>query len=202
MITDIRAHYDDLLRRHGDSPEAVQYSSQESQERRFELLLQVGDLQDKSILDFGCGTAHLLDYMTRLGLKVNYYGVDIVEGFIDLCRKKHPQAHFGQLDNFSHLTFDYILVGGVFNNKMSDNEDFYRRTLVDLFKRCRRGLSFNMMSAYVDYQNPDLYYEYPEKVFGFLKREVTPYVTLRNDYEVKPGVIPFDFTVYAYRGGQ
>jgi hypothetical protein len=27
-------------------------------------------------------------------------------------------------------------------------------------------------------------------------------VTLRNDYEVKPGVVPFDFTVYAYRSGQ
>jgi hypothetical protein len=25
---------------------------------------------------------------------------------------------------------------------------------------------------------------------------------LRNDYEVKPGVVPFDFTVYAYRHGQ
>jgi SAM-dependent methyltransferase len=202
MINDIKAHYDDLLRKYGDSPEAVQYSSQASQERRFELLMRVGNLQGKSILDFGCGTAHLLDYMIRTGLEVNYYGVDIVDGFIDLCRKKHPQAHFGQLENFLSLTFDYVLVSGVFNNRMADNEGFYRSSLIELFKRCRYGLSFNMMSAYVDYQNPDLYYEYPEKVFGFLKREVTPYVTLRNDYEVKPGVIPFDFTVYAYRGGQ
>jgi hypothetical protein len=66
----------------------------------------------------------------------------------------------------------------------------------------RLGLAFNMMSAYVDYQDPGLFYEYPENVFGFLKKEITPYVALRNDYEVKPGVVPFDFTVYAYRGGK
>ena len=34
--------------------------------------------------------------------------------------------------------------------------------------------------------------------FSFVKNEVTPYVTLRHDYEVKPGVIPFEFIIYAY----
>ena len=199
---DISAHYRRLLAEHGDSPQAVQYSCTKTQERRFELLAGIGDLHQKRILDFGCGTGHLGTYLSRQGIEVEYYGTDIVGEFLTLCRSKFPHGRFEEFSRLSHLQFDYIFVGGVFNNRMADNSRFYEDTIRELFPMCRIGLSFNMMSAYVDYQDPDLFYEYPEKVFSFLKREITPFVNLRNDYEVKPGVVPFDFTVYAYRGGQ
>ena len=202
MIKDLQAHYRDLLRQHGDSPQAVQYSSRETQERRFEKLVDVADLNGCSILDFGCGTGQLQDYLLRHGVNVQYHGVDIVDEFLTLCQEKFPQGRFGQLQDFQGQQFDYVLVAGVFNNLMEDNAAFYQSTLKTLFGMASKGLSFNMMSAYVDYQDEGLFYEYPEKVFAFLKREVTPFVALRNEYEVKPGVPPFDFTVYAYRGGQ
>lgn len=199
---DISAHYRHLLAEHGDSPQAVQYSCKNSQDRRFELLAGIGDLRNKRILDFGCGTGQLGSYLQAQGIDFEYYGTDIVEEFLTLCQGKFPQGTFEKFDRLSHLEFDYVFVGGVFNNKMANNSQFYQETVAKLFSMCRLGLSFNMMSAYVDFQAPNLFYEYPEKVFGFLKREVTPFVTLRNDYEVKPGVVPFDFTVYAYRSGQ
>lgn len=202
MIKDLQAHYRDLLRQHGDSPQAVQYSSRETQERRFEKLVNVADLNGCSILDFGCGTGQLQDYLLRQGVKVRYHGVDIVDEFLTLCQEKFPEGRFGQLQDFQGQQFDYVLVAGVFNNLIEDNTAFYQSTLKTLFGMANKGLSFNMMSAYVDYQDEGLFYEYPEKVFAFLKREVTPFVTLRNEYEVKPGVPPFDFTVYAYRAGQ
>lgn len=203
MNTDeISNHYRQLLAEHGDSPQAVQYSCSKSQERRFELLSGVGDLRHKRILDFGCGTGQLGTYLHKQGIEFDYFGTDIVEEFMTLCRSKFPQGHFEDFNSLSHLQFDYIFVAGVFNNKMTDNNQFYQETVRKLFSMCKLGISFNMMSAYVDYQDPGLFYEYPENVFGFLKREVTPFVTLRNEYEVKPGVVPFDFTVYAYRSGQ
>jgi SAM-dependent methyltransferase len=199
---DIGTHYRRLLAEHGDSPQAVQYSCIQSQERRFELLADIGDLRNTRILDFGCGTGQLGSYLERNGIEIEYFGTDIVQEFLTLCRSKFPKGHFEDFSHLSHMKFDYIFIGGVFNNKMANNQAFYQETIRKLFPMCRLGISFNMMSAYVDYQDSALFYEYPENVFGFIKRDITPFVTLRNDYEVKPGVVPFDFTVYAYRSGQ
>jgi len=202
MIENLQQHYRKLLETHGDSPEAVQYSTKETQERRFAILADIDDLNGKSILDFGCGTGQLLTYLEERGISVNYTGVDIVDEFVELCRKKFPNSKFGNIDDFTNQQFDYVLIAGVFNNLMPDNREFYKRTLHQLFKMANCGISFNMMSAYVDYRDDQLFYEYPEQVFSFLKKEVTPYVTIRNDYEIKKGVVPFDFTVYAYRGAK
>lgn len=199
---DIGTHYRRLLAEHGDSPQAVQYSCIQSQERRFELLADIGDLRNKRILDFGCGTGQLGSYLERNGIEIEYFGTDIVQEFLTLCRSKFPKGRFEEFSRLSQMNFDYIFIGGVFNNKMANNQAFYQETIRKLFPMCRLGISFNMMSAYVDYQDSALFYEYPENVFGFIKRDITPFVTLRNDYEVKPGVVPFDFTVYAYRSGQ
>lgn len=198
----LHSHYRELFHKYGDSPEAVQYSSLESQERRFEILIQVGDLAGKKILDFGCGTGQFGSYLKKNGINFQYYGVDIVDEFLDLCKSKHPEGNFGFMNDFDNQEFDYIFVGGVFNNKITDNRSFYQQTIRNLFKKTKIALSFNMMSAYVDFQSPDLYYEYPEEVFSFLKKEVTPFVTIRNDYQVKYGIVPFDFTAYAYRNGR
>lgn len=202
MILDLQAHYRNLLLEHGDGPQAVQYSSRESQERRFDIIAEIGDLNGSSILDFGCGTGQLYAYLKRKGIEVDYYGADIVDEFLTLCRSKFPHGRFGRFEDFAGQQFDYVLLSGVFNNRIKDNTGFYRDTLKSLFGVARKGLSFNMMSAYVDYQDQGLFYEYPENVYAFLKQNLTPFVTLRNDYEVKPGVPPFDFTIYAYRSGQ
>lgn len=199
---EIREHYRQLLAEHGDSPQAAQYSCRTSQNRRFELLAGIGNLNQQRIFDFGCGTGHLGSYLLSQGIEFEYNGTDIVEEFLGLCRQKFPQGTFKNFAAMSQLKFDYIFVSGVFNNLIDDNTHFYQDTVRQLFSMCNKGLSFNMMSAYVDYKDDGLFYEYPEHVFSFLKREVTPFVTIRNDYEVKPGVVPFDFTVYAYRSGQ
>lgn len=202
IIENIGAHYRELLLKHGDTPQATQYSSIESQERRFQILTEIGNLQGKTILDFGCGTGQLGTYLKRVGIDAEYHGVDIVPEFVDLCRKKFTASNFGKIEDFKDHKFDYVIIGGVFNNRMIDNINFYQATIRQLFGMTHIGLSFNMMSAYVDYQDQGLFYEYPENVFRFLKAEVTPYVQLRNDYEVKQGAVPFDFTVYAYQKSQ
>ena len=195
---DVQAHYRRLLLDHGDSHEAAQYSSKESQEARFGVLTAIADLQGTNIVDFGCGTAHLATYLQERGIDCEYVGVDFVPEFFDFARQKHPRHRFGAWDEVKGEMFDYAFVSGVFNNKTDDNERFYKETVTDIFSRVRKGFAFNMMSTYVDYFDEGLYYAKPEDVFAFVK-SLTPFVTLRNDYLVKPGSIPFEFTVYAYR---
>ena len=200
MSRAIAAHYRSLLKEHGDTAAAAQYSSRASQERRFAVLSMVGDLRGASVLDYGCGSAHLATFLKARGqAPARYTGVDIVDELLEMARAKHPEGHFGRPDDVLDHKFDYVLVSGVFNNRRRDNRRFYSETLKGLFGLCTRGLAFNMMSTYVDYRDPALFYEAPERVLGFVKRELTPYVVLRHDYEVKPGVVPFEFAVFAYR---
>ncbi|URI06323.1 class I SAM-dependent methyltransferase [Aquincola tertiaricarbonis] len=198
MNESIADHYRSLLQAHGDSHEAAQYSSRESQEARYAVLAEVGDLQGARVLDFGCGTGHLATWLQGRGIDCRYTGVDIVTEFFPHARAKHPGHRFGTLADFEGERFDYVLVSGVFNNRMDDNAAFLARTLEDLFARTDRALAFNLMSAYVDYQDPGLWYARPEDVFGLVKK-LTPFVSLRNDYVVKQVAVPFEFAVYAYR---
>jgi hypothetical protein len=102
------------------------------------------------------------------------------------------------LDDFDGERFDWALVSGVFNNRREDNLSFFQDNLRALWSRCDRGIAFNLMSTWVDYQDPGLWYARPEDVFAFMK-SLTPYVTVRNDYVVKSSPVPFEFAVYAYR---
>jgi len=199
---DLRDHYEDLFRRYGDCPEAVQYSSVDSQNKRFKILTEIGDLNGSKVLDFGCGLGHLGSYLASAGVDCLYNGVDIAPSFIDYCRKKFATGDFGYLNDFSGKSFDFVFVSGVFNNRMDNNWSFFRETVASLYEMTKVGLAFNCMSTYVDYEDENLYYFEPENVFGFLKREVTPFVTIRNDYYVKNDAPPFDFTVYAFREGR
>lgn len=199
MSIKLTEHYKELLNQFGDSAESAQYSSRESQERRFEILSQIADLNGSNIIDFGCGTGHLATYLKAKGTVFNYTGVDVVEEFFDIARKKNPDSRFGLLGDFEREKFDYVFISGVFNNKRAGNRRFYEESIRKLFGMCTKGIAFNLMSTYVDYQDEGLFYESPERVFRFIKNELTPFVTLRHDYEVKPGVVPFEFAVYAYR---
>ena len=199
MIDRVSEHYRTLLKQHGDSAESAQYSSRESQECRFSQLIKIGQLEGSKILDFGCGTAHFATYLKSLNINVQYTGADTVEEFFSVAKKKHPQHRFGLYEEFSKERFDYVFISGVFNNKRRDNRNFYQNWIRELFSLCDRGLAFNMMSTYVDYKDKNLFYEKPERAFSFVKSEITPFVTLRHDYEVKQDVIPFEFVIFAYR---
>jgi hypothetical protein len=61
------------------------------------------------------------------------------------------------------------------------------------------GYAFNMLSRFVDYFDDELYYEDPLHAFRFCKEQLSPLVTLRHDYAVRPGSIPFEFSIYVRR---
>jgi len=196
-------HYDALGRQHGDSPAAVQQSSVETQDRRLAILAEIGPMADASVLDFGCGTGRLLDVLrASVGFHGRYTGYDVSEELLRIARGKHPDAAFERRDIFAEGVggeFDYALVSGVFNNRISDNRRFIAAALTALFAGVRKGLAFNALSTYVDYHDEGLYYADPGELFRWCKEQLSPAVTLRHDYEIKPGVVPFEFTIYVHR---
>lgn len=196
----VRSHYRSLVQRYGDSHEAAQYSSRESQEARFAVLAEVGDLQQQRVLDFGCGCGQLAGFLNSRGVRCYYTGVDVVDEFFSIAGQKFPEHRFGPWADFESERFDYAVVSGVFNNRVEDNQKFFESTIELLLKKVDKGIAFNLMSHYVDFEDPGLWYTHPEDVFSYLKR-LTPFVTLRHDYLVKSGTPAFEYTVYAYCQG-
>src|SRR6185503_2172215 len=100
--------------------ESAQYADRETQERRMEVLCEIGVSKGSKVLDFGCGTGQLLSFLQRsIGFEGEYVGYDISPEAIELARSAHPSGRFevrNILEEPAEETFDYVLVSGVFNN--------------------------------------------------------------------------------------
>jgi SAM-dependent methyltransferase len=204
LMDSLGQHYSALLRQHGDSPAAVQYSDRETQRLRFKYLVEMGIPKEATVLDFGCGTADLASYLEEEhDFRGKYVGYDICPDMITTAQNKFSKHRFENRNIFAsppNEKFDYILISGVFNNavEFGDNTEFMRDTLRLLTPLSNCGLAFNALSTYVDYFDPGLVYFDPAEVLSFCKRELAARVTLRHDYLIKPSAPPFEFTVYVY----
>lgn len=197
-------HYDRLLRESGDTPEAAQWADQATQDLRLKILCEIGDLKSAKVLDFGCGMGRLYELLSEQGFKGEYVGYEIAPELAAAAQKKHAAARFEHRDILSEgipEEFDYVLISGVFNNKHSASNDYVLAVLKALFARTLKGLAFNGLSTYVDYFADNLNYMDPVATFAHCKAELSSAVTLRHDYQLKPNVIPYEFTIYVYKNG-
>jgi SAM-dependent methyltransferase len=183
---------------HGDRPEAVRWTAQ-GQRNHYEALLDIGDLQGKKVLDFGCGKGDLYGFLMERGISTEYCGCDINADLIAAARRNHPLADFRVFDIEQEdlaEDFDYILLCGVFNLKVCAVENTVRNVLARLYPRCRLGLGFNALSAHNPQKDFELSYLSPEEMFRFAVTNLSPFVSLRQDR------IPFDFMLFVYREPQ
>jgi len=200
----LSAMFSDRLKTYGDGPECAEHRDRASQEQRMLHLCRVHDLREAKVLDFGCATGHLLTFLTReMGFRGEYVGYDISADMVARAQAIHGDRARFEMRNILRDgvggEFDFTLVSGTFNDLAGDNWAWMRACLKTLFEHTRGAMSFNNLSTYVDYFDAHLFYVDPEDVFRFCKEELSPLVTLRHDYQVKPDVVPFEFTVDVFQ---
>jgi SAM-dependent methyltransferase len=203
----LKDHYNKLFLTYKNSHLTAQQSTRKTQEIRMEMLLSRVKLKKSDkILDFGCGTAHLYKFLLKKKINVNYTGIDIADQIINYNKKKYDKNKKVRFINLDILNskknigdYDYTFISGTFNNKISNNWIWMQKSLIYLFKKTKKILVFNNLSFYVDYYDDNLFYVKPEKVFSFCKKKLSPYVSIFNDYQIKKGVIPYEFTTFVYK---
>lgn len=203
---DIVSHYESCLERHGDTHRGVDWPKREDAATRYDVMLGVirREAEDEtvSVLDFGCGAAHLYEHMLAAGVRgVAYAGLDLSEKFVELSRRKFPSNEFycvDVLDDASGVPrFDYVLMNGVFTEKRGLAFDemlaYFERLVKAAWAKAERGLAFNVMSKHVDWEREDLFHLPFDTLAAFLTRELTRNFVLRNDYGL------YEYTAYVYR---
>ena len=194
----------DLLE-HGDSHLAVGYRTEDEARAQYALMLDVirEAAEPVHVLDFGCGLAQMLDYIQwRPDLShLRYSGLELSEEYLASARRRHPQADLFYLDALvdeaSLPEYDYVVMNGLFNyrGKIPHAEfHVYWQSLVALaFRHARKGIAFNTMSRYVDWEREDLFHLPFDDLARFVNANLSRHFVIRHDYPA------YEFTTYIYR---
>lgn len=189
--------YQGRIRNHGVTLPSLASGDAARQQLRHRIHATAISKKNSAILDVGCGLGCFLRFLRTSETDCTYTGYDIVPEYIDACRESFRDAEFLLRNIFSEGiegTWDTIVLSQVLNNRyrLSDNMQVMKTAMQLCFSHCRYSLSIDMMSTYVDYQNPDLFYYDPAEIFN-LARSLTRRVVIRHDYR------PHEFCVQLFR---
>lgn len=205
---EIGLHYANCLRQHGDSHFGVDWPTQEGAIQRYDVMIefiyQKASSDRIKILDFGCGLSGLWDRIIEVGLDqaFDYTGIDITQEFVDRACQKFPNNKYLCVDildeNVADIgQYDYILMNGVFTQKMSLNDEemerFLQDVLVKIFAHTRIGLQFNCMSPIVDYKKDGAFHFDFDSLTRFLVCKLSRRFCIRHD------VFPYEYFCGVYK---
>ncbi len=191
----IHRYHTDKIEKYGHhTPRALGWSVPEAQYIRYEILSHIADLSNSSVLDAGCGHGDLCEFLNSKFTGIRYFGIDCNEGFIDMAIQK--QSHIadtaffhGDFTQSSLPVTDYILLCGSLNYS-NTNPNHTTDAITSLFKSCRIGLGFNMLSA-VDNPESFLVSHNSAQIMAFCQ-------TLSNNVILRENYLEGDFTVFMY----
>jgi trans-aconitate methyltransferase len=191
--------YEDAFRKYGDSQQAVLWPKGRQEVRFHSLTRHIREDRNFSLLDYGCGLAHLKPFLDERYKNVDYYGADAVNTFIETCRLKYPKDQFLHVESPIDIQgeFDYIVSSGAFN--ILYNPDFtVHRTIVfeiikELFRKTKVYLSVNMMTDIVDFQQPDAYHQNVLDIYRFVSENLSRRLILDQSY------MPYEFTLTVWK---
>jgi len=196
-------YYHQALMKHGDTPRGVDWKDSAGQRFRFEQLLEGLPIdQPFSILDVGCGTGALVDFLSsRVQKTFRYDGIDFVAGMIEVAASKHQgraQTRFlsTELREICEK-YDFVVSSGIFNVKQTvstiDWVSHCTETICEMFERCTKAIVFNCLTSRVDFRRDELFYSEPGFMLDFCQTNLSRYVRINHAYPL------FEYTMTVYR---
>ena len=163
----------------------------ENSRLRFQKIYEGGIGNDDSILDVGCGVAHLHTYLKNQGWNGKYLGVDPNKKAIDMIDEDINAMHGTIEDLPDFMKYDWVIASGVFNLGLKEEHSFW--IIDNMISHANRGIIFNMLQA--PYEDPKYEAYYPE----WIKRKLSKFdhrkIEIIEDYMGDDA----EFTVYFYK---
>ena len=190
--------YTNLFRKFKYSYKSLDWGSKKNQLLRFEILDEIGNLKGKKILDVGCGFGDFLIWLRNKNIKVDYTGIDLVEGFLETAKKKSKKNKFicGNILNkkfFKKNKFNYVFASVIFTHYSLKNSE---KTMFQILKRMwdlsSEGIAFNFLGNNVKKKFP---FEFSIDSKSVVKNccKLSKKMILKKNY------LQNDFTIYLYR---
>lgn len=188
--------WQERINKHGNRFEVVGWT-EDSQRARFKAALEIGDLNNKTILDIGCGRGDLYSFLKSQKIDADYHGVDLTPEMISFCKELYPEIS----DSFEVLNIlkespaiqpDYIFCIGVLNQFTGeDSPEFATLFIERLFKIAKCGVAVAITSSNAPRMTEDTFYFSP---WNMLERAstITPKIRLDHTY------LQNDFTLFLY----
>lgn len=196
----IRTYYETNMGKGLPEYSLLGWESEEAQNMRFDILANCLELENKRILDVGCGTGNLLNYLDNRNINLEYTGVDILQGMIDIAQCKRLKGVFHcvdifKKDFFKKESFDVIYASGIFNLNLENNQEFLFKALNTFLDLSKEAIVFNLLHHNSPDKEEPYYYFNPEEINRMVEK-------LGNRVErvnIIENYLQNDFTVICYK---
>jgi SAM-dependent methyltransferase len=188
--------YDQGLAAYGESPKALHWTEYREMGVRFKELVADLKLDDKSILDAGCGMGDLLPFIYAKATNFKYLGVDINPRFIDIAKKRYEGHDFKVLDPFSEKIaghFDVVISSGVLNVNIPNWLKRRQQMIKRLYELADEAAAFNMAGSFKKIPHDSkIAYANTQDILDFCVK-LSPRLILRTHYS------SIDFTIVLFK---
>ena len=197
-VEQAQERYTSRYKEFGYSPKSLGWLKGK-QDRRFEILTSQYSLENKSVLDIGCGFGDLNKHLANTVSAYEYTGIDLCEVLIAKGRELFTSSHVNFLcgDFLAHnfeRKFDWALASGIFNHVLNENNNY--DFVYSVMKKCHEtvsgGFSLDFIHDRVDYKDEHLFYANPETILSYAY-SLSRRVVLRSDY------MPFEFSIFVFK---
>jgi len=197
-------YYDLCFKKFGNNHKGMNWSSKKSQYLRFEQLIKIKNIENKSVHDIGCGNGEFLKFLKKKKIKVSkFLGTDISKNMIHHCNANYAKnknvkfINANILDSKKLPNYDFVFASGIFNIKglvaSKKWEDYVFKMIKRMISIANVGLSFNFMTFDVDYKDKNIFYMSIDKLLKRLRKEVSKNIIINHSYPL------WEFTVYIYK---
>lgn len=203
IVNSSKRYYEGKLRKFGSNIKGLNWKNKSSQELRFKTLSKIGNINNRSIHDFGCGYGDLNAYLKKDFKNFKYVGTDISELMLKVARKKNKRnGIFYNYDIINckvkkKLISDFVLNSGVFTVKNNIKNDkwwkFVKAGISSMFKYSKIGIGFNLMSSQVDYKDRHLFYKSSEEVCKFIQNNLSEKIKIVYSNSL------WEYTIFVYK---
>ena len=184
---------------YGYSPKTLGWDKGK-QDLRYSILLEEFKLDNKSILDIGCGFGDANKILKQITPKYNYTGIDIVEELLLEAQINYKDEanisffHGDFLEKEFTQEYDILLASGIFNFRLEeqDNYEFIESCMEKAFELAKDGIAFDFLSDKVDFKSELTFHSSPSTILDMAYR-LSKNVILKSNY------MPFEFSIIIFK---